>query len=357
MGGRYVVCLLVAHALFIVLGYSLTTGVSPLSQTHSLLFGYADVMMATVALGLFVGVGVVSMRAVRPRLRYETWYYLHFYTYLALALSFAHAFANGAQFMNSAPARVYWATLYAGVAALVLWYRFGVPIRQNLRHRMRVVHIVQEGPGVASVVISGRRLDELGTQSGQFFRWRFLTRHGWWQSHPYSLSAPPHPNYLRFTVKALGDHSATVPKLAPGTWVVAEGPYGAMTQQRRTQRKVLLVAGGVGITPLRALFESLPAAPGDVTLLYRAGASQDLVLRHELDTIASTHGHRVHYLVGHRGGKSDPFVGDRLRRLVPDVRSHDVFVCGPPGMTDAAVASLRRCGVPAPRIHSEEFEF
>ncbi len=357
MGGRYVICLLVAHAMLIVLGYAATTGASPVTQTHTLLFAYADIMMATVALGLFVGVGVVSMRAARARLRYETWYYLHFYTYLALALSFAHTFANGAQFMASAPARTYWSILYAGAAVLLLWFRVAVPTRQNLRHRMRVSHIVREAPDVVSVVVSGRHLDELQAEAGHFFRWRFLTRDGWWQSHPYSLSAPPHRQFLRFTVKDLGDHSATLARITPGTRVIAEGPFGALTQARRTQNKVLLVAGGVGITPLRALFESLPGRLGDVELIYRAGSDADIVLHRELDEISRTRGRVVHYAVGHRGGPADPFVGSRLARLVPDVRQRDVYLCGPPGMTAAAFASLRRAGVPEHHIHTEGFEF
>ena len=76
----------------------------------------------------------------------------------------------------------------------------------------------------------------------------------WWASNPYSLSAPADPRMMRFTVKDLGDHSTALARLTPGTRVFAEGPYGTFTGHRRTQRrKVLLIAAGVGITPLRAL--------------------------------------------------------------------------------------------------------
>src|SRR5690606_39883485 len=86
----------------------------------------------------------------------------------------------------------------------------------------------------------------------------------------------PRPDMLRITVKAIGDHSSRLRELEPGTRVWAEGPYGALTAQRRSRGKVLLVAGGVGITPMRALFETLPGAAGDITLLYRANTTQDL---------------------------------------------------------------------------------
>ena len=95
-GGRYTVSLIVAHTVLIVWGYAVIAHASPIGESITLLRSYPDVLMATVGTGLFIGVGVVSARAVRTRMRYETWYYLHFYTYLAIALSFAHQFATGA---------------------------------------------------------------------------------------------------------------------------------------------------------------------------------------------------------------------------------------------------------------------
>src|SRR5450756_2069505 len=120
MGGRYTVSLVVAHALLITWGYAVTAHTNVASQTATLLTSYPDVLMATVAGGLFVLVGAVSARAARARLRYETWYHLHFYTYLAVALAFSHQFAVGADFMTNLPARLLWSALYAGVAALLV---------------------------------------------------------------------------------------------------------------------------------------------------------------------------------------------------------------------------------------------
>ncbi|MCX5014048.1 hypothetical protein OG765_24115 [Streptomyces sp. NBC_00555] len=109
----------------------------------------------------------------------------------------------------------------------------------------------------------------------------------WHTALPFSLSAPVRGNTLRITVKRLGGHSRRIRRLRPGTRVLATGPFGALTAARRTRPKVLLIAGGVGITPMRALFETLPGGPGDITLLYRAGAEEQLVLRAELEAIAA----------------------------------------------------------------------
>src|SRR3954471_3169634 len=160
MGGRYTVSLVVAHGLLITWGYAVSAHTNLVRQTSTLLTSYPDVLAATVAGLLFVGVGISSAPAGRPRLRYETWYSLHFYTYLAVALAFSHQFATGADFMTNFAARVVWGGMYAVVAAAIIWYRFVTPVRQAMRHQMRVLAVQQESPDVVSVVVSGRHLDE-----------------------------------------------------------------------------------------------------------------------------------------------------------------------------------------------------
>ena len=201
MGGRYVVSIIVAHALLITWGYSVTAHESLTGETSTLLTSYPDVLMATVAGFLFLGIGLVSARAARRRVSYDTWYHLHLYTYLAIALAFSHQFADGASFISSLKARFVWSLLYASVAALLLWYRVISPLRSAARHRFHVIALRRESADVVSVYIGGQHLDELQADPGQFFRWRFLTRGMWWSSHPYSLSAAPRPDVMRITVQ------------------------------------------------------------------------------------------------------------------------------------------------------------
>jgi predicted ferric reductase len=358
MGGRYTVCLAVAHTLLIIWGYAITAHTNVVSETATLVTTYTDVLMATVAVLLLVGVGITSARAARRRLSYETWHFLHLYTYIAIALAFSHEFATGADFVD-VKVRALWATMYIAVGGALLWYRLIVPISGAYRHRLRVHDVRRESRDVVSIYVTGRHVDELGAEPGQFFRWRFLTRDLWWAANPYSLSAAPAPGLLRITVKVAGRHSAALLALRPGTAVLAEGPYGSFTEaRRRRRRRVLLIGAGVGITPMRALFESLSGAPGDITLVYRASTADDLVLHAELDRIAAARGARVHYVVGSRAAaNADPLSAERLRGLVPDLRHHDVFICGPDAMAAALRSGLRKVGVPAGNIHHESFTF
>jgi predicted ferric reductase len=365
--GEYTVVLACAHAALIIAGYAWQTGTNPVAETVDVVVDYTDVWLSAVSLGLLLLVGVVSARAVRRRLSYESWYHVHLLVYLAIGLAFSHEFAVGADFSTSLRNRVLWSGAHAVVAAAVLLFRVAVPLARSLRHRVRVEAVVPEGPGVVSLHLSGRNLDLLGAEAGQFLRWRFLAPGHWWQSHPYSLSAAPGADRMRITVKDLGDSSASLARLRPGTRVWFEGPHGTFTARRSHRaRRLLLVAGGAGITPLRALYETLPGHGADVVLLYRASHSQDLVLYRELEAIAARRGFGLHPLLGPRGGTDggadggaggDPLGAENLRRLVPDLAGREVYLCGPAGMTDTAHRELRRAGVPARRIHSEAFEF
>lgn len=354
MGGRYTVWLALAHALLIIWGYAVTSRTDVVHQTATVVLDYPEMLKGTAGFLLLLGVGITSARAARRRLRYETWHYLHFATYLAIFLAFSHQLANGAQFVDDAWARGAWYTLYIGVAVLLVWFRFLTPVIRGLRHGLRVAAVHTEAPGVVSVYMTGRDLDRLRAEPGQFFRWRFLAPGFWWAANPYSLSEPPRGHRLRITVKEAGDHSRALARLRPGTRVWAEGPYGGFTGTRPHHDRALLLAGGVGVTPLRTLFETLP---GDVTLVYLARRPEDLALRGELDAVAAARGARVHYFVDEPSEYSLPLTGRALRSIVPDVRHRDVYLCGPPGMTAAALRALRQAGVRRRHIRTESFEF
>jgi predicted ferric reductase len=343
--------LLCAHAVLITAGYASGDRVGLPTEIGRLLNGYPGVITALVALALLVGVTATSARRLRRRLRYETWHFTHLYVYLAVALAYSHQLATGSDFVGNPAARAYWTCLYLVTAAIVLAGRVGVPLARAFRFRLRVLRVVEEGPTATSIEVGGRRLDRLAVRSGQFFTWRFLTRDHWWEAHPFSLSAAPDGRRLRITVKGLGDFTARVRSIPPGTRVIAEGPFGAFTAAGRRRRRVALIAGGAGITPIRALLEDMPGAPGDIAVVYRTARGADVILREELDELAARRGAEVHYLIG----EPRPPSGDDLRALVPDIADRDIYVCGPPEMTRATRATLRRSGVPGGQITTERF--
>ncbi|MFL5516579.1 MAG: ferric reductase-like transmembrane domain-containing protein, partial [Gemmatimonadales bacterium] len=351
-GGRIVLTLALVHAWAAASVWAGSRRESFATGTWHL-FKLPWLISATVGTALLVLVAVVSIRSARRRISHERWHNIHLLVYLGVAMVFMHQLA-GPDLVGHRVLQVLWALMYTSVFALVLQYRLIVPVRNATRHRLRVQAIVPEGPGVVSVIIAGQRLDELRAEAGQFFRWRFLTPDLWKTAHPFSLSAPATPTHLRLTVKALGDGSTKLQHLEPGTWVIAEGPYGAITAERRTCRDVLLIAGGVGITPMRALFEAMPVAPGqDLLLLYRARTVDDVIFRAELEHIARARGARLQYLLSDRVGPMTPAL---FLHLVPNLAHRDVYLCGPPTLAGAVRAALLGAGLPHQQLHEERFD-
>ncbi len=375
--GRVTVPLVLVHVGAIILGYAmrdrLTGPVGVLTETFRLVI-IGDVLLATASTIALVAIAVTSVSIARRRLSYEWWHLVHLTAYAAVILAVPHQLSLSSDFTSSSWAQTYWTVLYVIVAASVLWWRVLVPVGHSLRHDLRVSKVVPEGPGIWSVTMHGRHLDRLPVRAGQYFNWRFVSPRLLLTAHPWSLSSAPDGRSLRITVRDLGDHSRQLATLRPGTRVLFEGPYGAFTTRGRARRRVLLIAAGIGITPVRALLEELvrtrEAGAGQVTVIYRADDESSLIFRKELEHLVERGGHRLVLLVGPpvpgswlpsvsggAGGSYGSSDTERLAALVPELKSHEAYLCGPGGWMDLVRRDLRRARVPASHIHDERFSW
>ncbi len=313
------------------------------------------VLASLVAFALAVLAGLGTMKLAGLLISSESRSGLRPYAYTALALAFGHQLVFGTDFTTHSVAWLYWIGLHAVAAFSIMVFRVVAPMAGFFRHRFRIYRICIESPGMISVYVAGRSLDRLNARAGQYFRLRILARREWRRSHRFSVSAVPDGRSLRFTIESPGGFSGRLPDIRPGTRVLLEGPYGALTSEWRTRDRVALIGAGTGISPMRALFEEL-AGKADVRLIYRAPRVQDLAFFDELARLQHLPGTFVTYLVGRRGSPAlpeDSLGPDAIERLVPDIRSRDVFICGPAATTDALERSLRKLKVPRRRIHSE----
>jgi len=358
--------LVCVHIVLITVGYAISNNTGLLAQAWDLVWNYPGLLLATAGTAALVLVVVTSVRAARRRLRYESWHLLHLYAYLGVGLALPHQVWAGTDFISSPWARGYWWTLYSAVAVSVLVFRVGIPLWRTLRHRLVVERVVTELPGVVSVHLSGRHLQELGARAGQFFQFRFLDGVGSSRGHPFSLSAAPSAQGLRITARDHGEGSARLATLRPGTRVLIEGPYGRLTDVVRTRQKVTFIGSGIGITPLRALLEELDYRPGEAVLVHRTGSTHDAVFAAETTELARRRGVRVHHLVGHRNHQRESWLpagyparsdSAALRTLVPDITEHDVYVCGPEQWMSAVRRAALEAGVTAAQIHLERFTY
>ena len=347
-----------AHGVFSTLAFAGGSLGNVVPTVVSLVQTVPGMLGAIVAGALFVLVGVTSVRAARRRLSYETWHGIHLYVYLAVAFGFLHQLTIGADFTDDPLATAFWIALYVVAFAPLLAHRVVWPVYTTVRHRPRVLRVVPEADGIFSLYVTGRELDRLAVRSGQFFIVRALTRSDWMHGHPFSISAAPNGDHLRFTIKAFGEGTRALASLAVGTPLMLEGPYGSVHGARRTGRKLLFIAGGIGIAPIRAMVESFAFRPGEVDLVYRWRQHGDVALRRELEALAAQRHVRLHLVTGKRGEIGvgvDPLGTESLRRFVPDAADRDVYLCGPTALMQRTRSALLALGTDPARINLELF--
>jgi predicted ferric reductase len=350
----YAVSLISLHVLSVILGYSQMLKTNVVHMLWSFWVNYPDMLSASVGFALLLMAAFSSIRIARSQMKYETWWVVHLYTYLGLGLAFMHQIRTGVMFLGHEHTIEFWTTLWVGTGVVIVLLRIGVPLVRNQQYKLRVASVTQEAPNVYSLTVTGKNIKKMAVSGGQFFQWRFLTKGLWWHSHPYSLSALPRPPFLRVTVKGLGDQSSAIAHLKPGTRVFVEGPYGVFTHHATKMNDVALIAAGVGITPIRAMLEDLPAS-ANVTVIVRATRAEDIVHADEMKSLVAARDGHYYEIVGSRDEVS--LDDATLSTLITSIATHDIFVCGPAGFTDAVAASARRLGVPHDQVHHESFTF
>lgn len=357
--------LMLGHVVLIILGYAAGSSLGLWGTIVDLVVNYPGMLLAVAGTGALVMVVVTSIKKARARLRYESWHLIHLYGYLGAGLALPHQLWTGADFTSRPVVTAFWWTLYAACAGAVVVFRILLPLWRSLRSPLRVTSVRQDSASVTTVTVSGPGVAMIEARGGQFFNWRFLDGPGWTRANPYSLSAAPDGRTLRFTAEAVGDGSARLAGLRPGTRVLVEGPYGRLHDGVRRSDKVLLMASGIGITPMRALLEDLPGGV-DVVVVQRVRTRGEAVLADEIRALASERGARHIVIEGPRVAGRPSWLPQQaahltdeqaLRDLVPDVADRDVFVCGSPGWMDAVAEAACSTGVPADRLHIERFAY
>lgn len=376
--GKPALYLLLAHGLLLAIGYGMAEGLDPVSEAIALWVLVPDMWLAFVSMALFIAVVVTSLVAVRRRFPYEFWYFVHLLTYLAVAAALPHQFSVGGLFAEGTWQRWYWLFLCIATGSALAWFRVAQPVMATFRHQLTVRRVVRLAPGVFSIEMSGLRLNELSGSGGRFFVWRFLAPGMWWQAHPFSLSAEPQvvtqsagpssgllpqQGSLRITVRNLGAGSARLASLRPGTKVGIEGPYGVFSTAARSREHVVMIGAGIGITPLRALLESTPFAPGQATVLLRGSSADELFLGDEILELCRKRGATLFHLIGPRSANPQgtwlpaSAGASRLRDFVPDITEADVYICGPSAWARNVLAEAKNAGVREEQLHYERFDW
>ncbi|HEX5796770.1 MAG TPA: ferredoxin reductase family protein [Candidatus Saccharimonadales bacterium] len=353
--------LVLLHPLLVTIGHSRLHENGFIRQFVDQVQFYPYVWLALIASMLLIFVIAMSINIVRRRLRYEYWYTVHLSVYIAVLIAFFHQIENGQDLLTSDAFRTYWIALYIVVLGTVAWFRFGRIIWQFWNYNFTVAKVVKEAEGVISIYIASKKpLPDNFFKPGQFGIWRFFNKKLWWQAHPFTISTGNPKNGLRLTPKAVGDYTTDLQKIKPGTKLFFDGPHGVFTTDRLEDAKPLFIAGGIGITPIRAMLEGLGERAKDAIVIYSVRGMKDLALGKELEDISKKYGAKLHCIFSEKapkGGRKGIVNKDVLSELVDDVGERKIALCGPPGMMDAVGQALIELGVPKQHIYTERFAF
>lgn len=305
---------------------------------------------------------VVWARFLRDRAgRYELWRVVHGVGATAVLLLLAvHLLRRGDAVLHPLPAAILLTLGVVAVASLAAIYL----VRPLLAYRrgFTVLAVRRMAPSVVELSLRGPKRGAFAFRAGQFAWLTFGGRHTL-TDNPFSIaSAPEDLPDMRFLVREAGDATRSFIDLEPGTPVAVDAPHGSFVA--RPARAFLLVAGGIGIAPILSQMRSAAARsdPRPYRLLYAAKTPDDLVAADELRRLADMLDLRVELLAetGAGAGITPGRVDDAaLRRAADGLELEDTlaFVCGPPGMMDAAIGCLLGCGLDRDRIVMERFDY
>lgn len=358
LNGYLAITLILIHPVLVVTGYSIASSTNFFQEYLLIIEHFKYVWLAVIAQILFVGVVASSIYIARRKLKFETWYGVHLFVYVAIVSVFFHQFAVGGSFLTHPLARDYWYLVYAFVAINVIVWRFSLPSLKFMRHGFKVDRVVQETASTTSIYISGKNMKQWRSKPGQFVLVRIFAPGLWWQEHPFSLSQIPGDNGFRLTVRNVGDYTNDLRTLKSGAKVLVSGPLGRFTSDVARTKRRLFIAGGVGITPIRSLAEEACLTRQDSVLLYANRSPDDVALGDEIKELA-TQGLKTNYVYS---AAPSSYTGEKgrinlalVKRLVPDYAERDIYLCGPPPMMSSLVDELHADDFNAQQLHFERF--
>lgn len=354
--GRVVFALLFIHYISIVNAYSIFAGITQIEQIISFINDVPVVLLAIISFWLFLLVALSSIFFKRLKLKYEVWYGLHLATYVAILLAFLHQIRLGGTLTNTILGS-YWIMVFALSLVAFVYFRF---VRLFIRHKKHSFYVKQvvNSKNFVEIVISGKNLDHFKYYAGQYLNVRFLTRRLFFESHPFSISSGTNEKDMRLVIKKLGDFTSKLSDLRVGVSVLVDGPHGKFVAQRSEGVPVLILAGGVGITPIAGLLKDFESKK-DVVLFYSGSFYDEMPLLSEVKEVCERKKFSLRLFVSQEKKKNKADTEGRINidhlSSISKLGERFVYICGGEGFRKEMVKNLIALGVDANSILYEKF--
>lgn len=311
---------------------------------------------------------LVLLTAARKHLKisYEGWQVMHRgLALLVVPCALIHVVEIG-HYSHSIAMECLWGAYIAMILGILIRYRILEPIKL-WRRPWEVSEIIPEQGNAQTLVLRPLGHDGFDFDPGQF-AWLNLGKTPFhFEQHPISISSSAEKEQggsIAFTIRALGDWSGkVVPALKRGARIWVDGPYGVFSSDREQGPGYVMIGGGVGITPLHSICETMAMREDNrpVVLFYGSRDYEDITFRQEFEQLKTRMNLRIVYVLQEPGdgwaGEEGHINADMLLRHLPrQYKRFQFFVCGPPPLMDSMEQVLPTIGIPAESVHTERFE-
>ncbi len=315
---------------------------------------WADLKKAALAYAALWAVAITSALIKIKSMQYRYWYIIHLLTYGVVVLAFGHQTALGKTFLKNDFAKIYWVVIFFATMAVVFYCRFLRIFINYQRHKFTVSAVIPNNKDTFSFNLKFKYPQKMNFQAGQFAKFIILQRGLWHEMHPFSFSEVS-KNNLRVTVKVAGPYTEQLKaKLKIGSKVVIDGAYGKFTKDAAgNNKKILMIAGGVGVTPILAVSKKMPVGEYDRKLMYYAAQESDFIFRQELEELYDIGD--IKFAASKQGGGLCD--SEAVLAFARDANERIIYLCGPPPMMKFVKKELKKLGIKKSQIISEEFSF
>lgn len=365
--GGIALAVLMFHPLFLAIRYIETGLLSSLNPAaKQLLFkgvDFSDSFLAVqeslsfnAGIIAFWGMVVLLMLTFFVRLPYRIWLFTHRFLGLAFLFAGIHVLFISSDVKNNIWLFSYMATwLVIGLIAFIYRSLLGNVFVRRSPYKVERVDIIADN----TVAIEMTPMERpISFKPGQFVFLRFLwtTADGIIkETHPFSIASAPAEKTLRLYVKALGDYTASLKRLRPGTIAEVEGAFGRFSYTHFGETPQVWIAGGIGATPFLSMARSINQDSPPIDMFYGVAKKGELVDQQALTEFLPQHYPQFKYYTYVAEEQTGFLTAKYIQDKIGSLAGREIFICGPPPMMKSLRLQFRELGIPSRKIHTEEF--
>jgi predicted ferric reductase len=234
----------------------------------------------------------------------------------------------------------------------------------------RVARTQVENDDVTSLFLEGPMEQMKDRKPGQFAAIKVWDGKEWSEPHPFTITCAPGDDTLRFTIKKVGEFTSKIRSLKPGTPVHCAGPFGVFCKDVDQNKEIVMIAGGVGVTPFLSVLRHFRKTKADnrVVLFWANRTPADAFASEELEAMTRELNLKVVHTFDHIESEDPPpspnpervvslagYLNRDILRKYAHTLEASFYLCGPPPMQDAVLAELEACGVDPSGVQKETF--